>query len=1433
MKKSFAENCIRYISTATALILALAMLCCANFSASAKDLGSNLTISDTTLLLKDINTTTNTTPAKTKDLIASGASVEIISGGATQDTVLYFAYSGSYDLWPENWGGTNNGSWYPATAVTGKTFDGKQVYSCALWSDSKGVNLHFKSGDTVVSGTGINNIINGESISNYKDKIYVLTSETSGSWQSYSGGSSGTTTKTVYFDNSESKWPNVYAWVWKSDSNGELVQLTRVGTTDVYSMEVSTDKDCVIFKQNSGSNFDAPRTGDLKSSDTSLPNNMADGYMFSFTNYDSTSAQNTGTWSEYSVATTYTVTFHANGHGSRPDAQTVTSGGKATVPTPPTAEGWTFVGWYTESSCKNEYNFDTPVTGNLNLYAKWTENASSDVSADIISVLKGEKIMFYIGSSYESGKTSAGIALYANNSYISASGVTQKTINSATHGYGYVTYASGKYNITNNKNDSWTGLTMDTDASAGGYYYIGDPAGHIDAQNAGVESAFTTVNNSTVSTSTTTGTTGISTSLNKLVYYLKSGDTYSQIATSTEGVNTYIESLADGNYTLYTCLSDGNITVLKDTDTFTKSSVVKYDVNVHYNSKGGTDYTSQVEESTKLTEPASKGVTGYTLEGWYTTATFDTGTKVTFPLTITGNTDLYAKWTANEYTVTFDYKDGTTIPTTTVVTYNKAYGELPNPTRTGYTFNGWYLEEEFTNKVTSTITVTTADNHTLYAKWTAKEYNITYVLNDGTINGDYATKYTYGVGATLPTDVTKDGYTFLGWKDDVTGDIVTEISTTDSGNKSFTAQWKLNTFEHQYVFLDASGCDWFYDNKCVGVVYFNNDNVAKTTTGYTEMKELFTDDSGYESGDGNAQHSKLLFAEVPSGTTKITFARHGSGDYNNNYNITNFGYSNFTTNNCFKITGGGNNDSSVSGTWSEKTYNPVPIDFSVVGNGSVAFKNTVSPEITVSNGGTIYADKASTALKVKATPSENYEVSVFTINTINSEDKLGSITDKSAGGTVDIGALSDNNTVEVTFKASANPIVTIPTVENSSVTFIYLDENGVSQTKENASGDYTVQFGSTITLNIIPNAGYYVKILSDNLTPTDTFPKADTITATATQVKENLIVSYELAENPTVTIKCYDSTGNEITSGAGITVDGDTDALTQQSKSVLYNSETGVTFTASADAEDVHHYRFLGYYTTTTPVGSPIESVDTNEYNVTVNGNSINVYNVKSDLTLYAIFSQQYKVTFNYENLTNFTVDGTAVATGGSVYVSSGANLTLVATISDDYKRTNDFWSITPTGIGTFTSNGLSATYVSGSGDVTITIKPEIATYTGQGKWGSKTLKIDTSGVKKDTPWFAVAFRKSATDTDNYFIRCSKVSDDLYECVIPDGYTHFDIYRMAKDAKAFTTDVETEDGKLSSTIAWNKTNSTTMIGSNTSYKLSFNGTVGQMSIATN
>ena len=71
-----------------------------------------------------------------------------------------------------------------------------------------------------------------------------------------------------------------------------------------------------------------------------------------------------------------TVTFNANGHGTAPMSQTVDYGAKLTEPTAPTAEGWTFGGWYKESSCVNRCEFASEtVTENRTLYAKWSENA--------------------------------------------------------------------------------------------------------------------------------------------------------------------------------------------------------------------------------------------------------------------------------------------------------------------------------------------------------------------------------------------------------------------------------------------------------------------------------------------------------------------------------------------------------------------------------------------------------------------------------------------------------------------------------------------------------------------------------------------------------------------------------------------------------------------------------------------------------------------------------------------------------------------------------------------------------------------------------------------------------------------------------------------------------------------------------------------------
>ena len=95
------------------------------------------------------------------------------------------------------------------------------------------------------------------------------------------------------------------------------------------------------------------------------------------------------------VPITYTVSFDANGHGTAPFAQTVESGKTATKPADPTASGWTFGGWYKEAACNNAFNFSTPITGNITLYAKWTKVAGDPVPATkytITYVLNGGKL---------------------------------------------------------------------------------------------------------------------------------------------------------------------------------------------------------------------------------------------------------------------------------------------------------------------------------------------------------------------------------------------------------------------------------------------------------------------------------------------------------------------------------------------------------------------------------------------------------------------------------------------------------------------------------------------------------------------------------------------------------------------------------------------------------------------------------------------------------------------------------------------------------------------------------------------------------------------------------------------------------------------------------------------------------------------------------
>jgi len=221
---------------------------------------------------------------------------------------------------------------------------------------------------------------------------------------------------------------------------------------------------------------------------------------------------------------------------------------------------------------------------------------------------------------------------------------------------------------------------------------------------------------------------------------------------------------------------------------------------VTLNTGGGTINSGNVTEYTYgvgATLPTDVTRTGYTFKGWYDNENLTGSPIAAIGDTETGNKEYWAKWEANTYTVTLNTNGGT-INSGNVTGYTYGVGAtLPTDvTRTGYTFKGWYDNENLTGSPIAAIGDTETGNKEYWAKWEANTYTVTLNTNGGTINSGNVTGYTYGVGATLPTDVTRTGYTFKGWYDNenLTGSPVTAISNTETGNKEYWAKWEINQY---------------------------------------------------------------------------------------------------------------------------------------------------------------------------------------------------------------------------------------------------------------------------------------------------------------------------------------------------------------------------------------------------------------------------------------------------------------------------------------------------------------------------------------------------------------------------------------------------------------------------------------------------------------
>ncbi|MBQ8372396.1 MAG: InlB B-repeat-containing protein [Clostridia bacterium] len=194
----------------------------------------------------------------------------------------------------------------------------------------------------------------------------------------------------------------------------------------------------------------------------------------------------------------------------------------------------------------------------------------------------------------------------------------------------------------------------------------------------------------------------------------------------------------------------------------------KWTVNqytITFNTMGGTKIDAiTADYGTAIAKPADPTREGYTFAGW------DVAIPTTMPI---GDMTITALWAINRCTITFDTDGGTSIDAITA-DYGAAITKPANPTREGYTFAGWDVA------IPATMP---AGNMIVTAKWTVNQYTITFNTMGGTkVN---AITSNYGTAITKPADPTREGYTFAGWD-------VAIPTTMPAGDMTITASWTIN-----------------------------------------------------------------------------------------------------------------------------------------------------------------------------------------------------------------------------------------------------------------------------------------------------------------------------------------------------------------------------------------------------------------------------------------------------------------------------------------------------------------------------------------------------------------------------------------------------------------------------------------------------------------
>ena len=465
----------------------------------------------------------------------------------------------------------------------------------------------------------------------------------------------------------------------------------------------------------------------------------------------------------------YTITFNTDGGNAITD-MTVAWGETLTLPTP-TKTGYTFAGWYNGDT---QFTATTMPKQSLTLTARWTPSTNTAYKVEHYWQNLADDGYTLRETETKTGTTGAATAAAAKSEAgFTAGTVMQPTIAADGSTVVRINYTRNSYKLTWNFDggkENATGYTSGTvkfgaaitkpsaDPTKTGYTFGGwdkEIPETMPAEDVTVKAQWKVVNYS-------------------ISYNLNGGTDEGNPNSYTVERDFTLKNPTKEGYTFAgwsgTDISGTEKAVTIKNATGNREYTANWTANqytITFDTDGGSEVASITQDyGTKITAPANPTKTGYTFTGW------DMEIPKTMPA---GDMTIKAQWKINQYTITFDTDGGSEIAPITQ-DYGTEITAPANPTKTGYTFDGWDAEIP---------TTMPAGDMTIKAKWTINQYTVTFKNGDEVVK---SAEMNYGSTIAEPKAPDKEGYTFKGWQG------YTDNMTVPARDVTFTAQWTINKY---------------------------------------------------------------------------------------------------------------------------------------------------------------------------------------------------------------------------------------------------------------------------------------------------------------------------------------------------------------------------------------------------------------------------------------------------------------------------------------------------------------------------------------------------------------------------------------------------------------------------------------------------------------